>query len=100
MKRLNMAMQIVQDAACFAANDVFQMGQGRAPDFCFALRSYTNEMAHLIRDDQDDDKDFEYSRAKIDERMKRIVGKKNFAPWEERYSDENIAMVVKRKKHP
>lgn len=84
--RLDMTMQIVQDASCFAAHDVFQMGPGRAVDFCIAVRNYTNEMVHLIRDDQDDDEDFVYSKAKIDEKLKKIIGEKNFAPWEERYS--------------
>ena len=84
--KLDMAMQIVQDASCFAAHDVFQMGPGRAVDFCAKTREYANEMIRFIRDDQDDDEDFEYSKAKIDEELKRIVGAENFAPWEERYA--------------
>lgn len=87
--RLDMAMQIVQDAACFAAHDVFQMGAGRAPEFCASLRTYTNEMAHFIRDDQDDDRTFQYSKAKIDENLKKIVGEENFVPWSVRYGMED-----------
>ena len=84
--KLDMAMQMVQDAACFAAHDVLKMGPGRAVDFCIAVREYTNEMVHLMRDDQEDDRDYIYTRAKIDDKLCRIVGKENFLPWEQRYS--------------
>lgn len=84
--KLDMAMQIVQDAACMAAHDVFQMGPGRAADFCIKTREYANEMVHLIKDDQDDDREFVYAKAKIDEKLKRIVGEENFLPWEGRYT--------------
>ena len=83
--KLDMAMQMVQDAACFAAHDVFKMGPGRAVDFCIAIREYANEMVHLMRDDQKDDKEFVYTKAKVDEKLCRIVGKENFLPWELRY---------------
>ena len=84
--KLDMSMQVVQDAACFAANEVFQMGQGRAPDFCASIRDHTNNILRLMDEDLRDDGDFEYTKAKVDEKLKRIVGEKNFTPWEERYS--------------
>ena len=83
--KLNMAMQMIQDAACFAANDVLQMGPGRAFDFCNSVREYVNEMAHLMSEDQKDDDDFVYAKAKIDDRLKNVVGEENFLPWEVRY---------------
>ena len=83
--RVGMILQIGQDAGCFAANEVFKMGAGRAADYCVAYRESVNEMVKLIFEDQNDDKEFVYSKAKIDERLKAIVGEKNFAPWEERY---------------
>lgn len=83
--RIGMVLQIGQDAGCFAANETLKMGQGRAADFCIAYREYVNEIVMLIFDDQKDDKDFVYARAKIDERLEKIVGKENFLPCELRY---------------
>ena len=85
--RLRMILQIGQDAGCIAANEVLKMGAGRAEDYCVAYREAVNQMVWLIFEDQNDDKDFVYSKAKIDERLKSIVGEKNFAPWEERYGE-------------
>lgn len=84
--KIDMAMQVVQDAACFAAHDMFKMGPGRAIDFCASIRDYTNEMMKLMKNDLTDDQDYEYTKAKIDEALKRIVGEQNFTPWESRYS--------------
>ena len=84
-KRIGMVLQIGQDAACFSANEVFKMGEGRAPDFCVAYRESVNEIAKLIFEDQKDDITFVYAKTKIDDRLKRIVGEKNFVPYEERY---------------
>ena len=83
--KIDMAMQVVQDAACFAAHDMFKMGPGRAVDFCVAIRDYTNEMMLLMKEDLQDDQNFEYTKAKIDDELKRIVGEENFTPWEGRY---------------
>lgn len=83
--RINMLTQICQDAACFAANDVFKMGQGRAVPFCIAFREYVNEIARLMREDQKSDADFVYAKQKIDDRLRAIVGEENFAPWDERH---------------
>lgn len=46
-----------------------------------------NEMARMVVDDQKDDKEFVYSKAKIDEKILAIVGPENFQPWEERYGN-------------
>lgn len=84
-QRVGMILQIGQDAGCFAANEVFKMGPGRAPDFCVAYREKVNEIVSRIFEDQKDDNDFVYSKTKIDEGLEKIVGKENFAPYEERY---------------
>ena len=84
--KLDTSMQMVQDAACFAAHDIFKMGPGRAVDFCAAIRDYANEMIKLMGSDLNDDQDYEYTKAKIDDALKRIVGEENFAPWEVRYA--------------
>lgn len=84
-RRIGMVMQIGQDAGCMAANDTLGMGQGRAPDYCVSYRDYVNEIVKLVFEDQKDDEDFVYAKAKIDERLLKIVGKDNFAPYEVRY---------------
>ncbi len=84
-QRIGMVLQIGQDAGCMAANDTLKMGQGRALDYCVSYREHVNEIVKLIFEDQKDDKEFEYAKTKIDERLMKIVGKENFAPYEERY---------------
>lgn len=73
------------DAAMIAAHDVLQLGPGRARDFCVAYISAMNDMARMVVDDQKDDKEFVYSKAKIDQQIEMIVGPENFKPWEVRY---------------
>lgn len=46
-----------------------------------------NSMARMVVDDQKDDKEFVYSKAKIDEQILSIVGPENFKPWEKRYGN-------------
>ena len=87
-KRIGMVLQIGQDAGCFAANDVFHMGASRAPDYCIAYREYVNAIVKMIFEDQNDDAEFIYAKAKIDERLKKIVGEENFTPYDERYGLE------------
>ena len=86
--RMDMLMQMGQDAAMIAANDVLKMGAGRAPDFCRAYIEAMNTMARMYVEDQQDDAEFVYAKTKIDEKIKAIVGDKNFAPWEVRYGKE------------
>lgn len=83
--KINMVMQMGQDAAMIAANEVLQMGKGRAEAFCRAYMKAANEMSQLMHDDQKDDPDFEYAKAKIDQRIRAIIGDEIFVPWEVRY---------------
>lgn len=83
--KMDMLMQMGQDAAMIAAHDVLQMGPGRARDFCVAYIEAVNGMARIMVDDQKDDKEFVYAKTKLDEQIKAIVGPKNFQPWEVRY---------------
>ena len=39
---------------------------------------------------QKDDKEFVYAKAKIDEKIRSIVGEKNFVSWEVRYGQETV----------
>lgn len=87
-KSMDMLLQMGQDAAMIAAHDVLQLGPGRAEAFCVAYREAINDMAHRMVDDQMDDPDFVYAKAKIDEQIRAIVGPEKFAPWEVRYGEK------------
>lgn len=84
-RQLIFAMQYAEDAAMMAAAEVFGMGEERAKRFGRAYCKYVNEISKLIFADSKDDKDCEYSRAKIDQRLSEICGK-YFQPWEVRYN--------------
>lgn len=86
--KINMVMQMGQDAAMIAANEVLQMGKGRAEAFCLAYMKAANEIARMMKEDQKDDPDFEYAKAKIDQRIRAIIGVEIFVPWEVRYGQE------------
>ena len=88
-RKINMVMQMGQDAAMIAANEVLQMGKGRAKDFCLAYMKAANEMSRMMKEDQKDDPDFEYAKAKIDQRIRAIIGDEIFVPWEVRYGQED-----------
>lgn len=83
--KMDMLMQMGQDAAMIAAHDVLQLGPGRARDFCTAYIEAMNSMSRMVVEDQRDDRELVYAKAKIDEQIKVIVGPENFKPWEERY---------------
>ena len=85
--KIGMTLQIAQDAAMIAANEVLQMGPKRAPDFAAVMRDTVNEIAGVMLKDQKDDEKFVYTRGVIDRRLKKICGE-NFVPWEERYGQE------------
>lgn len=83
--QLQIAMQMGLDAGMIAANDVLGMGAGRAEKFRTAYINTVNEIMHMTVVEDKDDPNFEWTKAKVDERLKQIVGEKNFVPWDERY---------------
>ena len=85
--KMRMTLQLAQDAAMIAANEVLQMGPDRAPEFAAAMRDVVNEIADVMLKDQKDDEKFAYTRGMVDRRLKKICGE-NFVPWEERYGQE------------
>ena len=85
--KIGMTLQLAQDAAMIAANEVLQMGPGRAPDFAAVMRDTVNEIADVMLADQKDDEKFAYTRGVVDRRLKKICGE-HFVPWEERYGQE------------
>lgn len=83
--KVDMLLQMGQDVGMIAAHDVLRMGPGRAKAYAIAYRDAINQIARMIVDDSKDDREFIYTKAKVDEQIKAIVGEENFAPWEERY---------------
>ncbi len=83
--QLQIAMQMGLDAGMIAANEVLQMGAGRAGKFQKAYIETVNEISRMTVDDAKADPEFVWTKAKVDERIKKIVGEDKFVPWEERY---------------
>ena len=85
--KMRMTLQIAQDAAMIAANEVLHMGPGRAKEFAMAFTEAVNDIGTMMFEDQQDDKEFVYTKARVDRRLKEICGE-NFEPWEVRYGQE------------
>ena len=83
--QLDMALQQAADAAMMAIDDVFDVNEYSAEKFYVAHVQYVNQMARLMLDDYEDDKEMLHTKTDIDRRLKQIVGD-NFEPWEERYN--------------
>lgn len=77
--------QIDLDGAMMAANEVFQMGPGRARQFRDAMVRYVNEISELFVEDSKGDTSLTYAKHTLDKRMVEIVGEENFVSWDERY---------------
>lgn len=92
--QMDMLLQMGQEAAQFAAHDELGMGPGRAVPFTVAYREAMNWIANLVVDDAKSDDELWFSKAKIDQRLKPIVGEENFVPWDERYDTEAIKDAV------
>ena len=92
--RMDLLLQMGQEAAQFAAHDELGMGPGRAVPFTVAYREALNWLANLVVEDAKSDKELWYAKAKIDERLLPIVGEENFAPWDERYDTRLLEEVA------
>jgi hypothetical protein len=77
-------LQQSADAFFMAAADVFHMGPGRCEQFGQLAVEYLHEIASLVNEDYESDKDLVFAKEKIDRRMRQICGDK-FQPWEVRY---------------
>jgi len=84
-KKLHIMQQLGLDAATISANEILQCGTGRAPAFRNRYVEVVNEIARMIVEDSEGDPDILWTKAKLDERIKAIVGEENFVPWDERY---------------
>lgn len=78
------ALQMGMDAAALAANEVFGAGPKRCVAFCEAYNRIVNEIAAMTNEDADRDREIEYTKARIDRALQRILGDA-FHPWDERY---------------
>ena len=78
--KMDMLMQMGQDAAMIAAHEVLQLGPGRSEAFCTAYIEAMNGMERMVCEDQQDDGEFVYAKAKIDEQIRAIVGDDLFKP--------------------
>ena len=83
--QLQITIQMCSDAATIAANNVLGMGAGRAPKFQQDFIDTFNQIIHMTVVDDKDDPDMEWTKSKVDERIRKIVGDENFVPWDERY---------------
>lgn len=72
------------DAAVLAANEVFGRRGEKLVEFHNAFVRISHEIAALTLDDAKDDRSLEYTKAKLDARLKELLGDA-FIPWEERY---------------
>ena len=88
-KQLETMQQIGLDAARIAANEVLQLGKGRAVKFGQAYLEAVNDIAHLVVKDSKDDAEIIYAKDKLDLKIRQIVGADNFEPWDVRYSNQN-----------
>ena len=74
-------MQMAKDAALIAAAEVFHMGPGRTPAYSAAFDQALHDIAAMTVEDT---KDMEYTKTKLDQRLRQICGE-HFIPWGERY---------------
>lgn len=74
-------MQMAKDAALIAAAEVFHMGPGRTPAYSAAFDQAIHDIAAMTVEDT---KDMEYTKTKLDQRLRQICGE-HFVPWGERY---------------
>lgn len=88
--KVNMTLQIGQDAAVIAAGDVLGLGPERAGEFLAAYVETVNEIAAMMSKDIDDDPDYDYTKGKTDEVVLKVVGPELFQPWEVRYGEKSI----------
>lgn len=91
-QRLNMELQRrftiqqCEDMVLIAANEAFGFGEERLERLRQAYNKVHKEWAILALEDGRNDKNIEYTKGKLDQRLEAIMGK-HFRAWEERYPD-------------
>ena len=79
-------MQWCADAAILAANEVFKRRGDKLVEFALTMQRYSQEIASLTLEDAKNDKEIEYTKAKVDKALKDILPEEHFQPWDERYN--------------
>lgn len=90
MIKLDMALQVSSDGALMAADDVFDITEDQAQEFHEAHVKYVNKMAHMAVVEDKDDPQMWWTKDTIDNRLRKIVGEKNFVPWDERMTRKEV----------
>ena len=80
----HICIQMCLDAALIAANEVLQLGPGRAKAFCDAFSATLSEIAAMTVADGRTDRELWHTKDMIDRRIRQICGE-NLQGWEERY---------------
>lgn len=88
-RMLKMGMQQARDAALMAADDVFDVNEYSAMKFHDQHIFYVNKISHMAVVEDKDDPNMEWTKDTIDRRLRQIVGKDNFVPWDERMEVED-----------
>ena len=78
-------MQWCADAAILAANEVFKRRGDKLVEVALTMQRYSQEIASLTLEDAKNDKEIEYTKAKVDKALKDILPEERFQPWDERY---------------
>lgn len=79
-----LTIQMCLDAATIAANEVFNMGPTRAPEFVQTFNEAISSIAEMTLEDGKSDKELWFTKKKLDDRLEKICGE-HFQPWKERY---------------
>ncbi len=83
--RLHESLRIGEDALLIAVDDVVGLTKEQAVELRCVYRDTLREIAKMVVGDSVDDPDTEWSRAKVDDRIRNIVGDPDFQPWDERH---------------
>ena len=86
--RLKMGLQMGDDAAIMAIDDVFDVNEYSAEKFHERHIYYVNKMAHMAVVEDKDDPNMEWAKETVDRRLLQIVGKDKFVPWDVRMLGE------------
>ena len=80
------------DAAIIAAGEMFGLNPDNAAEFCEAYNTAINELAEMYINDCEENRDKQiwYAKGKRDEAIRRIVGEKNFVPFDKAYGEAYI----------
>lgn len=72
------------DMMLIAANEEYGLGSERLQRLEETFYAVFNEYAKMTVEDAKDDKSIEYTKYKLDRKLRQIMGEK-FVPWEKRY---------------